>query len=119
MALAVSCAVNFFTINKLIEWKKAPMKAKIIPNEIIPTPGWTIMSIPINPTKIAAILLNFITSPKIKSAKIVTKIGVVKLIAVALAKGIKIKAENYGICPDWHLGAGGKTWIFVDEITIK
>ena len=35
------------------------------------------------------------------------------------AKYIKIKAENYGICPDWHLGAGGKTWIFVDEITIK
>ena len=35
------------------------------------------------------------------------------------ARYIKIKAENYGICPDWHLGAGGKTWIFVDEITIK
>ena len=35
------------------------------------------------------------------------------------ARYIKIRAENYGICPDWHLGAGGKTWIFVDEITIK
>ena len=35
------------------------------------------------------------------------------------ARYIKIKAENYGVCPDWHLGAGGKTWIFVDEITIK
>ena len=32
---------------------------------------------------------------------------------------IKIKAENYGVCPEWHLGAGGKTWVFVDEITIK
>ena len=32
---------------------------------------------------------------------------------------IKIKAQNYGICPEWHLGAGGKTWIFVDEIIIK
>ena len=32
---------------------------------------------------------------------------------------IKVKAENYGICPDWHLGAGGKTWLFVDELTIK
>ena len=32
---------------------------------------------------------------------------------------IKIKAKNYGICPEWHLGAGGITWIFVDEITIK
>lgn len=35
------------------------------------------------------------------------------------AKYIKIKAQNYGLCPDWHLGAGGKTWIFVDEIIIN
>ena len=35
------------------------------------------------------------------------------------ARYIKIKAENYGICPEWHLGAGGKTWLFVDELTIK
>ena len=82
MALAVSCAVNFYTINKLIEWKKAPMKAKIIPNEIIPTPGWTIMSIPINPTKIAEIRRSFINSPNIKIAKIVTNIGVVKLLSL-------------------------------------
>ena len=32
---------------------------------------------------------------------------------------VKIKAKNYGICPEWHLGAGGKTWVFVDEIIIK
>jgi hypothetical protein len=35
------------------------------------------------------------------------------------ARYIKVKAENYGICPDWHLGAGGKTWLFVDELIIK
>jgi len=35
------------------------------------------------------------------------------------ARYIKIKAKNYGFCPEWHLGAGGKTWVFVDEITIK
>jgi hypothetical protein len=35
------------------------------------------------------------------------------------ARYIKIKAKNYGLCPDWHLGAGGKTWIFVDEIIIN
>ena len=35
------------------------------------------------------------------------------------AKYIKVKALNYGICPEWHLGAGGKTWLFVDEIAIK
>ena len=35
------------------------------------------------------------------------------------ASYIKVKAENYGVCPEWHLGAGGKTWLFVDELTIK
>lgn len=32
---------------------------------------------------------------------------------------IKIKAHNIGICPDWHPGAGGKAWLFVDEIIVK
>lgn len=32
---------------------------------------------------------------------------------------IKVTLKNYGQCPDWHLGAGGDTWIFVDEIKIK
>ena len=35
------------------------------------------------------------------------------------AQYIKVKAKNYGICPNWHLGAGGKTWLFVDELEIK
>jgi predicted alpha-1,2-mannosidase len=35
------------------------------------------------------------------------------------ARYIKVMAKNYGECPDWHLGAGGKTWLFVDEISIK
>lgn len=34
-------------------------------------------------------------------------------------KYIKIKAINYGICPPWHLGAGGQAWLFADEIIIK
>ena len=34
------------------------------------------------------------------------------------ARYIKIKAENYGKCPDWHLGSGGTSWLFFDEITI-
>ena len=35
------------------------------------------------------------------------------------ARFVKIKAQNYGVCPQWHLGAGGTTWIFTDEIIIK
>jgi hexosaminidase len=32
---------------------------------------------------------------------------------------IRISAKNIGTCPDWHPGAGGKTWIFVDEIVVR
>lgn len=32
---------------------------------------------------------------------------------------IQVKAQNYGICPEWHLGAGGITWLFVDEIVVN
>lgn len=35
-----------------------------------------------------------------------------------LCRYIKVKATNYGVCPPWHLGAGGRAWIFVDEIVI-
>jgi len=32
---------------------------------------------------------------------------------------IKIKANNIQTCPDWHTGAGGKAWLFVDEIIVN
>ncbi|MCK4464880.1 MAG: discoidin domain-containing protein, partial [Bacteroidales bacterium] len=32
---------------------------------------------------------------------------------------IRVYATNPGKCPDWHHGAGGKTWIFIDEISWK
>jgi len=32
---------------------------------------------------------------------------------------VRIIATNIKTCPSWHLGAGGKAWIFADEITIK
>jgi len=35
------------------------------------------------------------------------------------ARYIKVFAKNYGVCPDWHLGKGGKAWIFVDEIIVE
>lgn len=31
---------------------------------------------------------------------------------------LKIEAENAGPCPDWHLGSGGDSWLFADEIFI-
>ena len=32
---------------------------------------------------------------------------------------IRVKAGNMGTCPDWHPGAGGKAWIFVDEVVVE
>lgn len=32
---------------------------------------------------------------------------------------VQIKAKNFGECPEWHNGAGGTTWLFVDEVIIE
>jgi hypothetical protein len=37
----------------------------------------------------------------------------------AEARYVKVIATTYGALPDWHLGAGGKAWLFVDEIVIE
>jgi hypothetical protein len=35
------------------------------------------------------------------------------------ARYVRILAKSLGKCPDWHKGAGGKAWLFADEIEIK
>jgi hypothetical protein len=35
------------------------------------------------------------------------------------ARFVRVKAYNYGTVPPWHPGAGGKAWIFIDEITVE
>jgi len=35
------------------------------------------------------------------------------------ARYVKIVAKNPGPCPEWHPGAGGTSWMFVDEIVIN
>jgi len=35
------------------------------------------------------------------------------------ARYIRVFAENVGICPDWHMGAGDKAWLFIDEIIVE
>lgn len=32
---------------------------------------------------------------------------------------VKMQAKNIGTCPQWHESAGGKAWLFLDEIIIK
>ena len=38
---------------------------------------------------------------------------------VTTARYIRVKAVQYGNMPDWHMGAGGASHIFVDEIEIE
>jgi predicted alpha-1,2-mannosidase len=35
------------------------------------------------------------------------------------ARYVRVRAENIGLCPQWHKGAGHKAWIFADEIVIE
>lgn len=35
------------------------------------------------------------------------------------ARFVKVIAKNVGRCPAWHSGAGGKSWLFVDELIIE
>jgi hypothetical protein len=32
---------------------------------------------------------------------------------------LKVRTKSFLRCPDWHKGAGGKAWIFADEIVIE
>jgi len=34
------------------------------------------------------------------------------------ARFVRVYAKSIGVCPAWHPGAGGKAWVFVDEIVI-
>lgn len=34
-------------------------------------------------------------------------------------KSVRFTVKNYGKCPDWHLGAGNDTWLFLDELIAK
>ncbi|HOW24429.1 MAG TPA: family 20 glycosylhydrolase [Bacteroidales bacterium] len=35
------------------------------------------------------------------------------------ARYIRVNAVNPGVCPEWHPGAGDRTWIFADEIIVN
>jgi|GEM_PF-15855 len=35
------------------------------------------------------------------------------------ARYVRVLARNVGLCPPWHPGAGGKAWLFIDEIVVE
>ncbi len=44
---------------------------------------------------------------------------VIEKIAPVRVRYVRIRAFNFGKIPDWHPGAGGDPWIFIDEILIR
>jgi hypothetical protein len=65
------------------------------------------------------------SSPRISKNEISERESEIRIqeMAVTLPKQnvryIKVKAMNYGLLPEWHLGSGGQAWIFADEITVQ
>jgi hypothetical protein len=43
----------------------------------------------------------------------------VKSVALNKVKAIRYTISNQGVCPEWHLGAGNPTWIFLDELLFE
>jgi predicted alpha-1,2-mannosidase len=37
----------------------------------------------------------------------------------ASGRFVKVKAINFGTIPNWHLGAGGQAYLFIDEIVVE
>jgi hypothetical protein len=35
------------------------------------------------------------------------------------ARYVRVFAQNLGVCPPWHVGRGGKAWLFADEIVVE
>ncbi len=49
-----------------------------------------------------------------------TKIEFPRLdIATTIGRYVKVTVHNIDVVPDWHHGAGGKSWLFVDEILVS
>lgn len=42
--------------------------------------------------------------------------SVAKSVVIDKVKYIRYTIRNQGVCPDWHLGAGNPTWLFLDEL---
>ncbi|MCX6282276.1 MAG: DUF4838 domain-containing protein [Bacteroidetes bacterium] len=41
-----------------------------------------------------------------------------KKISMTTARYVKFYARSLKTCPEWHIGHGGKSWIFVDELIV-
>jgi hexosaminidase len=37
----------------------------------------------------------------------------------AKARYVRVRAKNFGVCPEWHIAKGESTWLFIDEIVVE
>ncbi len=51
-----------------------------------------------------------------RDEKLIRETG--KTIKPVRTRYIKFTARNKGTCPDWHIGHGGKAWLFADELIV-
>lgn len=63
--------------------------------------------------------LKEIKSPKLEKAAMNKREEFSVSVKAQNIRFVKVVAGNIGKCPEWHPGAGGKTWIFADEIVVK
>ena len=45
--------------------------------------------------------------------------SVARAVKLEKVKSIRYTIRNQGPCPDWHLGSGNPTWIFLDELIFE
>jgi len=45
--------------------------------------------------------------------------NLVKDVAFKQVTAIRYTVKNSGVCPDWHLGVGNPTWLFLDELIFE
>jgi len=63
-------------------------------------------------------VLSIVNDVPVQSYETVIK-DFVKTIEPRSARYVKIRAQNFGKLPSWHVSAGGDAWIFADEIIIE
>jgi hypothetical protein len=55
------------------------------------------------------------TSPEGKSRRTAT----ITLPKESAARWVRVRAENGGVLPVWHPGAGQASWLFADEVIVR
>ncbi|MDE3057781.1 MAG: family 20 glycosylhydrolase [Bacteroidota bacterium] len=110
-------------VDAVIDLGKERKISKVIPRFLMNTPSWIFL-----PKRVGVSLsddgTHFHDKKEIsddvpqKNPEILFKDFPIEFDTVS-ARFIKLAAENIKVCPPWHPGAGGKAWLFIDEIVVK